>query len=78
MKKYSTKEVAKILGVCHQRIFAKLKQGHFPGSHHCECGRSILIPEHDVLKQPKKRNDRYDKSSSDSPPLDIDDNTSCR
>jgi len=67
MKKYSTKEVAEVLGVCHQRISAKLKQGHFPGAHKCECGRSILIPEHDVLNQPKKRNDRYEKINRNSP-----------
>ena len=61
MKKYSTKEAAEILGVCPQRIAAKLKQGHFPGAHNCECGRSILIPEHDVRKQSMKRNDGYEK-----------------
>lgn len=76
MKKYSTKEVAKILGVCHQRIFAKIKQGHFPGSHNCECGRSILIPEHDVLNQPKKRNGRYEKTNGGNPPNDCDSGTS--
>jgi hypothetical protein len=61
MKKYLAKDAAKILGVCPQRVAAKLKQGHFPGAHPCECGRSILIPEHDVLNQPKKRNERYEK-----------------
>lgn len=64
MKKFSTKEAAKELGVCHQRILAKIKQGHFPNAHNCECGRSILIPEHDVTKQINERNLRNEKRTS--------------
>jgi hypothetical protein len=66
MKKYSTKRVAELLGVCPQRISAKLKQGHFPNSHKCECGRSILIPEKDIFNQPKKRKLRYEKAFDDN------------
>lgn len=51
MKKHTTKEVAKQLGVCEQRIRARIKQGHFPHAKRCDCGQSWLIPERDL--QPK-------------------------
>lgn len=54
MKKFNAREAAAFLGVCVQRIHAKIKQGHFPGAHHCECGKSYLIPETDIQKQPKR------------------------
>ncbi len=55
MKKVNAKQAASMLGVCVQRIHAKIKQGHFPGAHTCECGISILIPEGDIVKQPGKK-----------------------
>jgi len=54
MKKFNVREAAAYLGVCVQRIHAKIKQGHFSGAHHCECGNSYLIPETDIKKQPKR------------------------
>ena len=63
IKKYSTKEAAKVLGVCQQRILAKIKKGHFPSAHSCECGRSILVTEKDLLSQPRKRKYTYDEKS---------------
>jgi hypothetical protein len=63
IKKYSTKEAAKKLGLCPQRILAKIKQGHFPSAHTCECGRSILITETDLLNQPQKRKYTYDEEA---------------
>ena len=65
MKKFSAREAAKFLGVCVQRIHAKIKQGHFPGAHHCECGKSYLIPESDV-KQQSKRISSTDKTNTGS------------
>ena len=53
-KRLTTKEVADWLGVCPQRIAAKLTQGHFPHHEWCECGRSILIPEED-MRRPENR-----------------------
>jgi excisionase family DNA binding protein len=47
-KKLTTAEAAELLGVCKQRIDAKLKQGHFPNHKRCDCGRSILIPAADI------------------------------
>lgn len=71
MKKFSAKEAAAFLGVCIQRIHAKIKQGHFPGAHHCECGNSYLIPEVDIKKQPKRisTNDKASPSPRRSKPL---------
>ena len=63
IKKYSTKEAAAKLGLCQQRILAKIKQGHFPSAHNCECGRSILITETDLLNQPQKRKYTYDEKA---------------
>lgn len=54
MKKFNVREAAAFLGVCVQRIHAKIRQGHFPGAHNCECGKSYLIPETDVKRQPKR------------------------
>jgi excisionase family DNA binding protein len=47
-KRLTTAEAAAALGVCKQRIDAKIKQGHFPNHTRCECGRAILIPAADV------------------------------
>jgi hypothetical protein len=47
-KRLTTREVAKRLKLCPQRIAAKIEQGHFPGHDWCECKRSILIPESDL------------------------------
>jgi len=47
-KKLTIAEAAELLGVCKQRIDAKLKQGHFPNHKRCECCRSILIPAQDI------------------------------
>lgn len=47
-KRLTTKEVAKELKICTQRVAAKLTQGHFPNHGWCECGRSILIPVNDL------------------------------
>ncbi len=54
MKRVTTKEAAKILGVCAQRIDAKILQGHFPGFSWCECGRSRLIPLEELKKENTK------------------------
>lgn len=64
MKNFLPREVARILGVCHQRIAAKLKQGHFPNSYMCECGRSTLIPLEDINKNLKKRRNYVKKNSN--------------
>lgn len=47
-KKLTIAEAAAVLGVCKQRVDAKIKQGHFPNHATCECGRAILIPSEDV------------------------------
>jgi len=53
-KELSTKQVAKLQGVCEQRIRAKLKHQesgrkiHFPNARKCECGHTWFIPERDV------------------------------
>lgn len=49
-KLFTTKEMAELLGLCQQRITAKIRQGHFPNARPCECGRSIMIPESDLFK----------------------------
>lgn len=54
-QRLTTLEVAKELGVCPQRISAKLNQGHFPNASRCECGRSIMIPKEDVDLEIKHR-----------------------
>lgn len=66
MKKFSARAVASILGVCVQRIHAKIKQGHFPGADRCECGKSFLIPESDLDQQPPKRISGNGKKTSSS------------
>ena len=48
IRRFTTKEVAARLGVCDQRVHAKIKQGHFPNHSRCECGRTIMIPEQDL------------------------------
>lgn len=54
-KRLTTREAAEKLGVCVQRISAKIQQGHFPGVTNCECGRSIMIPISDIEKAIKLR-----------------------
>ena len=48
MHRLTTQQVATILGVCRQRVAAKLMQGHFPNAGRCECGHTILIPLSDI------------------------------
>lgn len=47
-ERVTTQEAAKQMGVCKQRITAKLKDGHFPNAGWCECGRSRMIPVADI------------------------------
>jgi hypothetical protein len=47
-KRLTTTEVARELGVCKQRVAAKLNQGHYPNASRCECGLSMMIPREDV------------------------------
>lgn len=47
-KYYTTKEVAQMLGLCEQRIRAKLKQGHFPNAKKRPIKYEWLIPEKDL------------------------------
>lgn len=49
VKRLTPPEVALMLGVCNQRIGAKLKQGHFPNAELCECGRTTMIPVDDIV-----------------------------
>jgi hypothetical protein len=58
MKRYTTKEASKYLGVCIQRIQNRLLQGHFPNHAWCECGRSILIPKNDLDSPPPTRREK--------------------
>lgn len=44
----TTREAAKRLGVCVQRVASRIKQGHFPNHERCECGMTIMIPESDI------------------------------
>ena len=60
-KRITTHEAAKRLGVCHQRIASKIRQGHFPTYGWCECGRSLMIPEIEVEAQ-KKTTKRKNKN----------------
>ncbi len=46
--KLRPQEAARYLGVCVQRVHAKLKEGHFPNARWCECGISKLIPVSDL------------------------------
>lgn len=48
MKEYTPKQLAKLRGVCQQRIHAKRKQGHYPHARRCPCGFGWLIPQTDV------------------------------
>lgn len=56
MKRYTTPEVAKLLGICKQRVHRKLKDGHFPHAALCECGRTTLIPKKDIDKNKDAQN----------------------
>lgn len=58
MKKYTTKQAAEILGVCAQRVYAKIEKKHFPNAKKCECGQVYLIPENDLKKELTKRKER--------------------
>ena len=54
-KKLSTREAAEYLGVCKQRIAAKIQQGHYKGVTRCECGMSTMIPLSEVSNDMLKR-----------------------
>lgn len=54
-ERLTTQQAAKELGVCKQRVFSKLQQGHFPGAGVCECGRTIMIPREDIELDVKYR-----------------------
>lgn len=49
-KLYTTKQAAEILGVCEQRIRAKIKQGHFPNAEKRPIKYEWLIPQSDINK----------------------------
>lgn len=61
MSRLTTKQVSEELGVCVQRITAKLAHGDFPNHSFCECGRSIMIPRQDVLNDMLKKKRRKSK-----------------
>lgn len=46
-KYYTTKEMAKRLGVSERRIRAKIKQGHFKDLKKCPCQQAWLIASQD-------------------------------
>jgi hypothetical protein len=60
-QRMSTPKAATLLGVCHQRLSALLKQGRFPNATPCECGRSIMIPVTDMQAEIKRRSQRGKK-----------------
>lgn len=47
-KRYTIAEAAAYLGVCRERVFKKIKDGHFPLSELCECGKSYLLTRRDL------------------------------
>lgn len=54
MKRLTTGEAAKYLGITIQRVAKKIKQGHFGDVGWCECGKSQLIP-FNKIEENKKR-----------------------
>ncbi len=65
MKKYTPKQLAKLRGVCQQRIHAKMKQGHFPHARRCPCGFGWLIPQADVDADIARRGEISRASNTD-------------
>ena len=55
MRRLTVKQVAAKLGVCPQRIAAKIRQDHFPSVDWCECGHTLLIDEKDLKLKVNKR-----------------------
>lgn len=47
-KRFTVTQVAKMVGLCKQRIQTKIMQGHYPNHGKCECGRSTMIPARDL------------------------------
>lgn len=60
-QRISTPKAATLLGVCHQRLSALVKQGRFPNAASCECGRSIMIPVTDLQAEINRRAQRNSK-----------------
>jgi predicted DNA-binding transcriptional regulator AlpA len=60
-KRLNIPEVAKLTGVCQQRVKAKYKQGHYPHAETCECGRTLLIPVADVTEDLQQRGHKRPK-----------------
>lgn len=58
-KRLSTREAAEYLGVCKQRVSAKIMQGHYKRVSRCECGLTLMIPlsevNADMVKKASKR-----------------------
>jgi hypothetical protein len=54
----STREAAELLGVCKQRVNAKLVKGDFSGASRCECGRTDMIPISEIHKYMRQHNKR--------------------
>lgn len=50
-KRYTTREIADLLGISHQRIAKKISEGHFPSHAKCECGYKILIDKSDLKRK---------------------------
>lgn len=44
----TTKQAAAYLGVCKQRINAKIASGHYQGVTRCECGLTTMIPQSEI------------------------------
>lgn len=55
----STKDAANYIGVCKQRVSAKIAQGHYMGVSRCECGLTTMIPlseiNRDLARKTRKR-----------------------
>ena len=47
----STRKAAEAMGVCKQRIDAKVLNGHFRGVSKCECGLTTMIPESEIVRE---------------------------
>jgi hypothetical protein len=54
-KRLTVPEAAKFLGVCVQRVAAKIGKKHFPDVAWCECGRSQLIPISNLTADLKRK-----------------------
>ena len=60
-ERLSTREAAQYLGVCKQRIAAKIAQGHFNGVSRCECGLTVMIPVSEISADMKASNAKRKK-----------------